>query len=122
LNKKEVHETRISTTLLLKAGLRDNQRATLLAIVVVRVIVRIDYELRSPFASLQKTDHCSEQVRLGVPQSRWPPQRPHPDPRSLAVGQLLPGQFLAMVRFEQRGKLAELPDDLARGRNASALV
>ena len=27
-------------------------------------------------------------------------------------------QFLAMLRFEQRGKLAELPDELVRGRTA----
>jgi hypothetical protein len=26
-------------------------------------------------------------------------------------------QFLAMLRFEQRGKLAELPDDLVEGRD-----
>jgi hypothetical protein len=40
------------------------------------------------------------------------PQRIHPEPHSLAVE-----QFLAMVRFEQRGKLAELPDDLVGGRD-----
>ena len=27
-----------------------------------------------------------------------------------------------MVRFEQRGKLAELPDDLVRGRDATTFV
>ena len=40
------------------------------------------------------------------------PKRTHPEPHSLAVE-----QFLAMVRFEQRGKLAELPDELVRGRD-----
>jgi hypothetical protein len=35
----------------------------------------------------------------------------HPEPHSLAVE-----QFLATVRFEQRGKLAELPDDIVGGR------
>jgi hypothetical protein len=34
------------------------------------------------------------------------------EPPSLAVE-----QFLAMVRFEQRAKLAELPDDLVGGRD-----
>jgi hypothetical protein len=110
LNKKEVHETRISTTLLLKAGLRDNRRATPLPIVAERVIVRIDHESHSPFAGLQKTDQdkCgSEQVRFGVLQlPSGVTQRSHPVPHSLAVE-----QFLAMVRFApaQRDKLAELP-------------
>jgi hypothetical protein len=40
------------------------------------------------------------------------PKRTHPEPHSLAVE-----QFLAMLRFEQRGKLAELPDDLVGGRD-----
>ena len=34
------------------------------------------------------------------------------EPLSLAVE-----QFLAMVRFEQRARLAELPDELVRGRD-----
>ena len=40
------------------------------------------------------------------------PKRTHPEPYSLAVE-----QFLAMVRFEQRSKLAELPGDLVGGRD-----
>jgi hypothetical protein len=42
------------------------------------------------------------------------PKRTHPEPHSLAVE-----QFLAMLRFApaQRGKLAELPDDLVGGRD-----
>jgi len=39
-------------------------------------------------------------------------KRTHPEPHSLAVE-----QFLAMLRFEQRGKLAELPADLVGGRD-----
>jgi hypothetical protein len=40
------------------------------------------------------------------------------EPLSLAVGQLLPWQFLEMVRFApaQRARLAELPEELVRGQ------
>ena len=44
------------------------------------------------------------------------PNRTCFEPPSLAVE-----QFLAMVRFEQRGKLAELPDDLVGGRDVFVL-
>jgi hypothetical protein len=40
------------------------------------------------------------------------PDRTHPEPHSRGVE-----QFLAVVRFEGRGKLAELPSDLVRGRD-----
>ena len=40
------------------------------------------------------------------------PERTHPEPHSLAVE-----QFLVVVRFEQRSKLAELPSELVRGRD-----
>ena len=39
------------------------------------------------------------------------------EPLSLAVGQLLPEQFLEIVRFEQRSRLAELPEELVRGQD-----
>jgi hypothetical protein len=39
------------------------------------------------------------------------------EPLSLAVGQFLPWQFLEMVRFEQRSRLAELPEELVRGQD-----
>ena len=40
------------------------------------------------------------------------PNRTCFEPPSLAVE-----QFLAMVRFEQRSRLAELPDELVRGQD-----
>ena len=39
------------------------------------------------------------------------------EPQDIAAG-----QFLSMLHFEQRGRLAELPDHLVRGRDASAFV
>ena len=38
------------------------------------------------------------------------PDRIHPEPHTLAVE-----QFLEMLRFENRSKLAELPDELVKG-------
>jgi hypothetical protein len=40
------------------------------------------------------------------------PEQTHPEPHSRGVE-----QFLAMVRFERRGKLAELPSELVGGRD-----
>ena len=38
------------------------------------------------------------------------PDRIHPEPHTIAVE-----QFLEMLRFENRSKLAELPDELVKG-------
>jgi hypothetical protein len=38
------------------------------------------------------------------------PDRTHPEPYTIAVE-----QFLEMLRFENRSKLAELPDELVKG-------
>ena len=46
-------------------------------------------------------------VRLQVRVLPGSPNRTHPEPPSIPVE-----QFLAMLRFEQRDKLAELPGDL----------
>ena len=46
-------------------------------------------------------------VRLKVRVLPGSPKRTHPEPPSIPVE-----QFLAMLRFEQRDKLAELPGDL----------
>jgi hypothetical protein len=48
----------------------------------------------------------SERVRFR------PHKRTHPEPLNIPVE-----QFLAMLRFEGRSKLAELPDDLMKGRS-----
>jgi len=40
------------------------------------------------------------------------PKRVHPEPQSIPVE-----QFLAMLRCEQRNKLAELPGELVEGRS-----
>jgi hypothetical protein len=40
------------------------------------------------------------------------PNRSHPEPQSIPVE-----QFLAMLHFEQRNTLAELPDELVKERS-----
>jgi hypothetical protein len=62
--------------------------------VAKRVIVRIDYELHSPFASFQKTDQdkCgSEQVRLRVLDMTCS------EPQDVAAGQFLLGRKLTLI-------------------------
>ena len=49
----------------------------------------------------------SEQVRLGVLDITCS------EPQDMA-----PEQLLSMLRFEQRGRLAELPDEFVSGRDA----
>jgi hypothetical protein len=52
---------------------------------------------------------------LGVRVPHGSPKRNHSEPHSLAVE-----RFEAMVRFEHRAELAELPDELVAGRDVCA--
>jgi hypothetical protein len=72
----------------------------------------IDHELHSPFSYLTTlvADLCEEPhkcssglVRLGVFENGEPPTIPVE-------------RFFALLRFEQRGRLAELPIDLEKSR------
>jgi hypothetical protein len=78
----------------------------------------IDHELHSSFSYLTtlEADLCeepyecgSEHVRLGVFENGEPPT--------------IPGErFFAMLRFEQRGRLEELPLDLEEGGLGRSLL
>ena len=91
--------------------LEEKDQARLLKILAKRIILNpdgliVDRELNSPFTYLQNlagssggSYRDSEQVRLGAQKAVYPEQLSETE------------QFLDLVRFEQRSKLAELPDD-----------
>jgi hypothetical protein len=90
--------------------LEENDRVRLLKIFAKRIIVNpdgliVDQELNSPLPYLRNlagssggSHRDSEQVRLGAPKTVYPEQLSENE------------QFLDQVRFDQRSKLAELPD------------
>jgi hypothetical protein len=85
-----------------------------LPIVAQDVMVRIDYESHSPFASLQKTDQdqCgSDQVRFGVLDITCS------EPQDMAAG-----QFLSMLRFEKRGTCGSRTTRQIRFRSGRLLL
>jgi hypothetical protein len=98
--------------------LREKERSTLLQILVKRFIVDlqgkiIDCELNLPFAFLSDLTHelftqysdprSSTQIFVGAL------TKTHLELREIAVE-----EFLEMLRFDQRDKLAELPTELLR--------
>jgi hypothetical protein len=103
----------LSKVHLLYERLDEKSQARLLKILAKRIIINPDgqiigHELHSPFTYLRSiaqgledpsSSHCdSEQVRLGAPKIVYPEQLSENE------------QFLDQVRFDQRNKLAELPD------------
>ena len=118
-----IHLDDLDTALILLASvsllyprMAKKQRAMLLQILAKRIIVSadgemIDHELHSPFAYLTElvTDlRTTGPNRRGSKTVRLPQLvGPDPNPLDMPVE-----RFLAMLRFEQKDKLADLPLDL----------
>jgi hypothetical protein len=68
----------------------------------------LDFELHAPFAHRQTLAGILLSIDMqecGFARARLgPPNKTHPEPYTMAEE-----QFLAMLRFEQRSRLAELP-------------
>jgi len=95
----------------------EKKRAILLQILVKRIIVNsqgeiFNHELHSPFAYLRSlVDDFQNLVLCGSDHVRSGSSTPtHPEPHTIAVE-----QFFEILRFENRSKLAELPDELVKG-------